>query len=88
MTVMDILEQVKQLKLDELEELTEQILDLRIHRKQQAHKAKTGAELVVMLKKMGPIELVDPEIEDPVEWLEAQRQKEADRLKPYWDGDK
>ncbi|MDX2078691.1 MAG: hypothetical protein SFZ02_19825 [bacterium] len=88
MTVMDILEQVKQLELAELDELTEQILDLRIHRKQQTHKAKTGAELVAMLRKMGPIELVDPEIEDPVEWLEAQRQKEADRLKPYWDGDK
>ena len=83
MTVMDILEQVKQLELDELDELTEHILDLRIHRKQQTHKAKTGAELVAMLKKMGPIDLVDPEIEDPVEWLEAQRQKEADRLKPF-----
>ena len=88
MTVMDILEQVKQLELAELDELTEHILDLRIHRKQQTHKAKTGAELVAMLRKMGPIDLVDPEIEDPVEWLEAQRQKEADRLKPYWDEDK
>lgn len=85
MSVADILEQAKQLELDELDELAEQILDLRIHRKQQSHQPKTGAELVALLKKMGPIELVDPHIEDPVEWLQAQRQKEADRLKPYWD---
>ncbi|MCL4252393.1 MAG: hypothetical protein KJ043_01275 [Anaerolineae bacterium] len=87
MSVADILEQAKQLELDELDELAEQILDLRIHRKQQIHQPKTGAELVALLKKMGPIELVDPHIEDPVEWVQAQRQKEADRLKPYW-GDK
>jgi hypothetical protein len=31
----------------------------------------------------GPIEFVDPHIEDPVEWVKAQRQKEQDRLKPY-----
>jgi len=41
-----------------------------------------------MLEQMDAIEFVDPEIEDPVEWVKAQRQKEADRLKPYWDGDK
>lgn len=85
MSVADILEQAKQLELDELDELAEQILDLRIHRKQQIHQPKTGTELVALLKKMGPIELVDPHIEDPVEWLNTQRQKEADRLKPYWD---
>ncbi len=49
---------------------------------------KTGAEIVAMLEQMDPIEFVDPHIEDPVEWVKAQRQKEADRLKPYWDGDK
>ncbi len=84
MTVADILEQVQQLTPDEQDELIQRILELRVH----TPKAKTGAELVAMLRKMGPIDLVDPQIEDPVEWLEAQRQKEADRLKPYWDGDK
>ncbi len=49
---------------------------------------KTGAEIVAMLEQMDAIEFVDPEIEDPVEWVKAQRQKEADRLKPYWDGEK
>jgi hypothetical protein len=49
---------------------------------------KTGAEIVAMLNAMEPIEFVDPEITDPVEWVQAQRQKEVDRLKPYWDGEK
>ncbi len=49
--------------------------------------AKTGAEIVAMLEAMDPIEFVDPEIEDPVEWVKAQRRKRADRLKPYRDSD-
>lgn len=50
--------------------------------------AKTGAEIVAMLETMEPIEFVDPEIEDPVEWVKAQRRKRTDQLKPYWDGEK
>lgn len=50
--------------------------------------SKTGAEIGAMLEQMEPIEFVDPEITDPVEWVKAQRRKEADRLKPYWDGEK
>lgn len=46
---------------------------------------KTGAEIAAMLEAMEPIEFVDNHIEDPVEWLEVQRQKEADRLKNYQD---
>lgn len=86
MTISDILEQVKQLTPNEQDILVQQILDLQEHHPQNmTRKAKTGSELVALLKSFGPIELVDPEIEDPVEWVKAQRQKEADRLKPYWD---
>jgi hypothetical protein len=46
----------------------------------------TGAEIAAMLEQMEPIELVDPEITDPVEWVQAQRRKDASRLKPYWEG--
>ena len=49
--------------------------------------AKTGAEIVAMLETMEPIEFVDPDIEDPVEWVKAQRRKRANQLKPYRDGD-
>jgi len=47
-----------------------------------------GKNLLRLLDELGPIELDHPEIEDPVEWVKAQRQKEADRLKPYWGDDK
>jgi hypothetical protein len=53
-----------------------------------APEPKTGAEIAAMLEKMEPIELVDPEITDPSEWVEAQRRKEGSRLKSYWDGEK
>ena len=46
-----------------------------------------GKALNQLLDELGPIDLVDPEIEDPVEWVKAQRQKEADRLKSYWEGE-
>jgi len=47
---------------------------------------KSGAEIATMLQQMEPIEFVDPEIIDPVEWVETQRRKESDRLKAYWEG--
>ncbi len=46
---------------------------------------KTGAEIALMLRQMPPIELLDPEISDPTEWLKHQRSKQAARLKPFWD---
>ena len=88
LTLTDILEHAKQLSDDALHTLIHHLLELQTQRFQSTHKPKAGAELVAMLKKMGPIELVDPHIEDPVEWLEAQRKKESDRLKPYWDSEK
>jgi hypothetical protein len=51
-------------------------------------KPKTGQEIAAMLEQMEPIELVDPEITDPVEWVKAQRRKDSDRLKPFWTGEK
>ena len=47
---------------------------------------KTGAEIAAMLTQMEPIEFSDSEITDPVAWVNAQRRREAERLKPYWDG--
>jgi hypothetical protein len=47
--------------------------------------AKTGAEIVAMLETIDPIEFVDADIEDPVEWVKAQRRKRENQLQPYWD---
>lgn len=35
-----------------------------------------GQSLNRLLEELGPIDLVDPEIEDPVEWVRSQREKQ------------
>jgi|SRR5450432_81616 len=61
--------------------------EAEIHELMTPH-PRTGTEIAALLAEMEPIELVDPEITDPVEWVKAQRRKDSGRLKPYWDGDK
>lgn len=85
MTVAEILEQVKALSPQEFEELLSQLPELNKAEATRIPKSQTGAEIVAILEQMEPIAFVDPEIEDPVEWVKAQRQKQADRLKPYRD---
>lgn len=85
MTIDEILEQVKALTPQEREALTREIAKLPDTPAQQP---KTGAEIVAMLEAMDePIELVDSHIEDPVEWVKAQRRKRQEKLKPYRDED-
>ena len=86
MTLYDILEQVKQLNPQERRELVQHVLAMPNDEMSSAT-PKTGAEIVAMLEQMEPIEFVDPDILDPVEWVKAQRRKEAERLKPYWGDD-
>ena len=70
----------------ERKELTKLLIDT-LDINQPINQAKTGAEIVAMLETMKPIEFVDPEIEDPVEWVKTQRRKRAQKLLPYRDGD-
>ena len=87
MAVAEIIEQGKALSIAERKEVAKAVIDL-LDAPVQAQRYKTGAEIVDMLEAMeAPIELVDPEIEDPVEWVKAQRKKESDRLNPYWNGE-
>lgn len=87
MSVTEILEQVKSLSQVERDELLAELQALNAETAVRVPKSQTGAEIVAILETMEPIEFVDPEIEDPVEWVKAQRKKEADRLKPYWNGE-
>jgi hypothetical protein len=86
MTVAEILEQAKALSAEERKELAKLLIDTLDTGETVSH-AKTGAEIVAMLETIDPIEFVDPQIEDPVEWVKAQRQKRAEKLKPYRDGE-
>jgi hypothetical protein len=83
MSVAAILEQVKQLDRAEKKALAKEIIDLLDESPNGTHTPtiKTGAEIVAMLEALdAPIGLVDPHIEDPVEWVKAQRKKRAAKL--------
>ncbi len=87
MSVEEILEQARTLSTQERKELVKRLVD-SLGVSQPATHPMMGVEIVAMLEKMEPIEFVDPEIEDPVEWVKAQRRKDADRLQPHLDGEK
>ena len=87
MTVAEILEQARKLTSQERDELLEK-LQVMQSSPIQKHSPKTGAEIVAMLKALDePVEMVDPHIEDPVEWVKTQRRKRQEKLKPYRDQD-
>ena len=86
MTISEILEQAKALSPQERKELTKLLIDT-LDTGESVTQAKTGAEIVAMLEAMEPIEFVDPHIEDPVDWVKAQRRKRTEKLKPYRDGE-
>ncbi len=88
MTFTHILEQAKALSPRERKELAKLLIDtLETGGAESTGAAKTGEEIVPMLNAMPPVAFVDPEIDDPVEWVNSQRQKRKDALRPYRQGD-
>jgi hypothetical protein len=49
-----------------------------------------GRDLIAFINSFdtSEIELIDAHATDPVEWVKAQRQKQAARLDPFWNGEK
>lgn len=86
MGIAEIFDQARTLSAGERKELAKMLID-SLETSEAVTQAKTGAEIVAMLQGMEPIEFVDPHIEDPVEWVKAQRRKRAEALKPYRDGE-
>jgi hypothetical protein len=84
MTVKDILEQAKRLSPQEREELVNRLIEMRTDETPLPKKTKTGAEIVAMLEKTGPIELMYPEIEDPVEWVKQIRRDQQKKRGIDW----
>ncbi|MFC1961294.1 hypothetical protein ACFLYO_11375 [Chloroflexota bacterium] len=84
MTVTQVFEQARFLNFQERKELVKLLVD-SLDAGQSISESKTGAEIVAMLNDSGPIEFVDDHIEDPVAWVKAQRQKEANLLNPQED---
>jgi hypothetical protein len=79
MTITEIFEQAKTLNPQERKELAKLLIDT-LDTSEAASQAKTGAEIVALLQSIKPIEFVDDQIEDPVDWLKAQRQKRSDKF--------
>jgi hypothetical protein len=90
MTVAEIMEQAQTLSPQERKELVKLLVDSLDVGKPDSDEVEEhwGQSLVRLLHELGPIEMANPEIEDPVEWVQEQRRKDAQRLKPYWDGEK
>lgn len=91
MTIAEILDQAKALSPQERKELAKLLIDtLDVPDEPKAGEPQEhwGQSLVRLLKELGPIEMANPEIEDPVEWVKEQRRKDAERLKPFWDREK
>lgn len=88
MTLTEILQQAQTLSVHERKELVKLLVDsLGMPETVASSQPKTGVQIAALLNQMSPIEFVDPEIDDPVEWVHAQRRKEANRLAPYWKDD-
>jgi len=90
MTVTEIMKQAQKLSPQERKELVLLLVDsLDVEKPDpDAVDEHWGQSLVRLLNELGPIEMANPEITDPVEWVQEQRRKDAERLKPYWDGEK
>jgi len=81
MSINELLEQAKTLSPHERKELAKLLIDT-LGTDETATPPKTGAEIAAMLEDMDPIEFVDSHIEDPVEWVKAQRRKRTNKLNP------
>ena len=84
MTIAEILDQAKTLSPQERKELAKLLIDT-LDISETTPQPKTGAQIVEILQAMEPIAFVDPDIDDPVDWVKAQRRKRADKLQPYRD---
>ncbi|GIK67271.1 MAG: hypothetical protein BroJett018_50650 [Chloroflexota bacterium] len=90
MTVLEIMKQAEALSPQERKELVKLLVDsLEVVASRSNESGEHwGQSLIRLLEDLGPIETANPEIEDPVEWVQEQRRHDAERLRPYWDGEK
>ncbi|MDX1992757.1 MAG: hypothetical protein SF029_10215 [bacterium] len=81
----DILEQAKALSPAERAELAKLLIDTLETTDAPSEPAEHwGKSLNRLLDELGPIELVDSHIEDPVEWVRVQREKERQHRLGDW----
>jgi hypothetical protein len=87
MTMTEILNQAKALSADERKELAKLLIDSLSGEQQpktdepQEH---WGQNLLRLLDEIGPIEMVHPEIDDPVEWVKQIRKEARQKRLGDW----
>lgn len=87
MTIAEILEQAQALSPEERKELAKLLIDsLDVSQKPEAeeHEKHWGKNLLRLLDELGPIEMVHPEIEDPVEWVKQIRREQRQKRLGNW----
>jgi uncharacterized tellurite resistance protein B-like protein len=87
MTINEILEQVKTLSPQERKELAKMLIDM-MDAPQQVEAAESeehwGKNLLQLLDEVGPVDLIYPEIEDPVEWVKQIRRDQQQKRLGDW----
>ena len=86
MTVQEILEQAKALSAEERKELVKLLVDTLDEPAAPADEPTEhwGKNLLRLLDEIGPIEMIHPEIEDPVEWVKQIRKEQRQKRLGDW----
>ncbi len=86
MTVAEVLKQANALTPAERKELVIMLVEtLDVAQPENSEQpAHWGQALNALLDTLEPVEFVDPEITDPVEWVKAQREKERKHRLGDW----
>lgn len=88
MTITDILDQAKALSPQERKELAKLLIDtLDVPSEPISPEKHWGKNLLRLLDELGPIDLIHPEIEDPVEWVKQIRQEQHHKRLGDWGDD-
>lgn len=87
MTLTEVLEQAKALSPQERKELAKMLIDMMdVPPQVEAAESEEhwGKALNQLMDKIGPIEMLYPEIEDPVEWVKHLRAEQRRRRLGDW----
>lgn len=87
MTLNRILDEAKTLSQPELKELAKLLIDMLAVAppvEEAEPEEHWGKNLLRLLDEIGPIELIYPEIEDPVEWVKQIRKDQQQRRLGDW----
>jgi hypothetical protein len=87
MTIAEIFDQARALNPQERKELAKLLidtLDAPPEPKPGDPEAHWGRNLLRLLDELGPIDLIHPEIEDPVDWVKQIRREQDQRRLGDW----